>query len=104
MRALESNKGIAITDDKQLNNFKLKGSALKTFGFRGTSYRASKKMVFPPWRLSKRVGFTGYKILLTKSFHSSSLLDLSYLCENHFAGGVQVQGWRMTLDLIIRVA
>jgi len=84
LRALESNKGIAITDDKQLDNFKLKGSALKTFGFRGTSYRASKKMVFPPWRLSKRVGFTGYKILLTKSFHSSSLLDLSYLCEKSF--------------------
>ena len=84
LRALISDKSVAITDDRQLNNFTLKGNVLQTFGFKGGKYRASKKVLFPAWKLTKQVNFRGYKILLSKPFYQDNLLDLSYLCEKEF--------------------
>lgn len=81
LRAIVSNKGLAITDDKQINKFTLSGSILKTFGFKGSSFRASKKVLFPSWKLTKQVNFRGYKILLSRSISTEGLVDVSYTCE-----------------------
>lgn len=79
----ERGKTIAVVS-REGTSLKVSGGVLGTFGMSVSSYVSKRRELFPSWKLVKRAGSRGYKVLLGSSISTESILDISYTAEKSY--------------------
>jgi phage baseplate assembly protein W len=82
---------VEMLDGREL---RVEGSLLRSLGQSFEVYVTREKVLFPSWRLVKLAGSRGHKVLLSKSYISESILDMSYTTEKSYCrrcGGTGVE-------------
>jgi len=75
-------------------HLRVEGDFLPTLNQGASSYVSRARVLFPSWRIVRRGGSRGYKVLLSRGLSTESILDMSYTAEKSYCrrcGGTGVE-------------